>query len=251
MPIRGIRNPNSGGYKGMASEGFEQEDYTWVSSFTAAPKDSNDTNAESCLQSNPVIHSDIITELFDASLKTLKDFKDFITDIKLGNSEVWLKLSEDKRQECPKVSTSSPLVSSSSIINVLRELYSIDVAATFRVPLTNLWVAGKSLINDIDAGFVLLLRIHINHDSIPSKVTPSDPIVQSVDINTKSTSYVGAAGTTAKNQPKVTSNFHPLMADPVFDGVNISIPRKVVEKEQLGETWAKKDYDEYQRLLLL
>ncbi|GKE87806.1 hypothetical protein Tco_1565281 [Tanacetum coccineum] len=145
MPIRGIRNPNSGGYKGMASEGFEPEDYTRVSSFMAAPKDSNDTNAESC------------------------------------NSEVWLKLSEDKRQE----------------------------------------------------------------------VTPSDPIVQSVDINTKSTSYVGAAGTTAKNQPKVTSNFHPLMADPVFDGVNISIPRKVVEKEQLGETWAKKDYDEYQRLLLL
>ncbi|GKC00252.1 zinc knuckle CX2CX4HX4C containing protein, partial [Tanacetum coccineum] len=72
--------------------------------------------------------------------------------------------------------------------------------------------------------------LHFINDSIPSKVTPSDPIMQSVDINTKSTSYAGAAGTTAKNQPKVTSNFHPLMADPVFDGVNIYIPCKVVEK---------------------
>ncbi|GKC31559.1 hypothetical protein Tco_1038853 [Tanacetum coccineum] len=37
----------------------------------------------------------------------------------------------------PKVSTSSPLVSLSTIINVPRELYSIDVAATFGVPLNN------------------------------------------------------------------------------------------------------------------
>ncbi|GJY43016.1 zinc knuckle CX2CX4HX4C containing protein [Tanacetum coccineum] len=33
-----------------------------------------------------------------------------------------------------------------------------------------------------------------------------------------------------KDQPKVNSNFRLLVADPVFDGVNISIPRKVVEK---------------------
>ncbi|GJR77489.1 gag/pol polyprotein [Tanacetum coccineum] len=51
----------------------------------------------------------------------------------------------------PMVSTSSPLVSSSSIINVPRELYSIDVAATFGVPLTTVDDLQK-LINDIDAG---------------------------------------------------------------------------------------------------
>ncbi|GJU20786.1 zinc knuckle CX2CX4HX4C containing protein [Tanacetum coccineum] len=51
-----------------------------------------------------------------------------------------------------------------------------------------------------------------------------------IDINTKSTSYAGAAGVSAKDQPKVNCNFRPLVADPVFDGVNISIPRKVVEK---------------------
>nr|GEU33064.1 reverse transcriptase domain-containing protein [Tanacetum cinerariifolium] len=44
----------------------------------------------------------------------------------------------------------------------------------------------------------------------------------------------------AKDQPKVNSKFRPLVADPVFDGVNISIPYKVFEKEQLGETCLKR-----------
>ncbi|GJX53882.1 zinc knuckle CX2CX4HX4C containing protein [Tanacetum coccineum] len=38
------------------------------------------------------------------------------------------------------------------------------------------------------------------------------------------------AGGSAKDQPNVNYNFRTLVADPVFDGVNISIPRKVVEK---------------------
>ncbi|GJX90212.1 zinc knuckle CX2CX4HX4C containing protein [Tanacetum coccineum] len=57
-----------------------------------------------------------------------------------------------------------------------------------------------------------------------------DQDATAVNINTKSTSYVGAAGVSAKDQPKVNSNFRPLVADPIFDGVNISIPRKVVKK---------------------
>ncbi|GJR83289.1 hypothetical protein Tco_0154074 [Tanacetum coccineum] len=53
-----------------------------------------------------------------------------------------------------KVSTTSPLVSPSTIINVPRELYSIDVAATFGVPLT---IVGdlQKLINDIDEAKLL------------------------------------------------------------------------------------------------
>ncbi|GJU03860.1 hypothetical protein Tco_1114198 [Tanacetum coccineum] len=138
----------------------------------------------------------------------------------------------------PKVSTSSPLVSPSTIINVPRELYSIDVAATFGVLLT---IVGdlQKLINDIDAG---------KHDELLSELTNEDRMetlealgskcnsikvdrnnVESVDIN-KSTSYAGVAGGSAKDQPNVNSNFHTLVADPVFDGVNIFIPRKVVEK---------------------
>ncbi|GJX10308.1 hypothetical protein Tco_0642423 [Tanacetum coccineum] len=64
----------------------------------------------------------------------------------------------------PKVSTSSPLVSPSSIINVPRELYSIDVAATFGVPLTTVGDLQK-LINDIDAG---------KHDELLSELTNED-----------------------------------------------------------------------------
>ncbi|GKB78524.1 hypothetical protein Tco_0945419, partial [Tanacetum coccineum] len=82
--------------------------------------------------------------------------------------------------------------------------------------------------------------------NVDDSTLPSDPIVQSMDINTKSTSYSRATGASTKDQPKVNSNFCPLVADPVFDGVNISIPRKVVKKEQLGKTWAEKDYDKFQ-----
>nr|GEU31155.1 hypothetical protein [Tanacetum cinerariifolium] len=40
-------------------------------------------------------------------------------------------------------------------------------------------------------------------------------------------------GASARDQPKVNSNFRPLVVDPVFDGVNISIPRKVVKKDNI------------------
>ncbi|GKB24300.1 zinc knuckle CX2CX4HX4C containing protein [Tanacetum coccineum] len=44
------------------------------------------------------------------------------------------------------------------------------------------------------------------------------------------TSYARAAGASAKDQTKVNSNFRHLVADPIFDGVNIFIPCKVIEK---------------------
>nr|GEU72384.1 hypothetical protein [Tanacetum cinerariifolium] len=163
----------------------------------------------------------------------------------------------------------------------------IDVAATFGVLLSTVGDLHK-LINDIEAGKhdellfgmtsgdrmetldalgSICNSIQANRNNayvIPCKVShadnsinlnvdestiPSDPIVQSVDINTKSTSYAGAAGVSAKEQPKVNSNFHTLVADLIFDGVNVFIPRKVFDKEQLGKTWAEKDYDEFQMLL--
>ncbi|GKB98352.1 hypothetical protein Tco_0984489, partial [Tanacetum coccineum] len=144
----------------------------------------------------------------------------------------------------PKVSNSSPLVSPSTTINVARELYSIDVAATFGVPLTTVGDLHK-LITDIEVGKHDELLSEMTNDdrmktldalddsinlNVDESTIPSDPIVQSVGINTKSTFYAGAEGASAKDQPKVNSNFRTLVADPVFDGVNISIPRKVVEK---------------------
>nr|GEX92868.1 zinc knuckle CX2CX4HX4C [Tanacetum cinerariifolium] len=71
-------------------------------------------------------------------------------------------------------------------------------------------------------------------DNMASKLSPSDLIIQSVDINTISKSYAGAAGASTKDQPKVISNFRPLVVDPVYNGVNISIPCKVVEKGKHG-----------------
>ncbi|GJS25996.1 zinc knuckle CX2CX4HX4C containing protein [Tanacetum coccineum] len=69
--------------------------------------------------------------------------------------------------------------------------------------------------------------INLNVDEF---TMPSEPIVQSMDINTKSTFNAGATGARTKDQPKVNSNFRPLVVDPVFYGVNISIPHKVVKK---------------------
>ncbi|GJR31259.1 hypothetical protein Tco_1107491 [Tanacetum coccineum] len=69
---------------------------------------------------------------------------------------------------------------------------------------------------------------------IQNQTLPSGPIVQSVDIITKSTSYAGAAGASTKEQPNVSSNFRPLVADLVFNGVNISIPCKVVKKGRIS-----------------
>ncbi|GJR43014.1 zinc knuckle CX2CX4HX4C containing protein [Tanacetum coccineum] len=147
----------------------------------------------------------------------------------------------------PKVSTSSPLVSPYTIINVPRELYSIDVAATFGVPLTTVGDLQK-LINDIDAG---------KHDELLSELTNEDrmetlealgSICNSIkvdhnnaDVILYKVSYVDDSinlnvdestipSGSAKDQPNVNSNFRTLVADHVFDGVNISIPRKVVEK---------------------
>ncbi|GJS44273.1 hypothetical protein Tco_0569316 [Tanacetum coccineum] len=91
--------------------------------------------------------------------------------------------------------------------------------------ISNLDSAREELLHSVTTPF----KAEYLDDSIPSKGPPSDPIVQSVDINTKSTTYAGAAGESTKELPRVISNFCPLLVDPVYDDVNISIPRKVVE----------------------
>ncbi|GJR19372.1 zinc knuckle CX2CX4HX4C containing protein [Tanacetum coccineum] len=178
------------------------------------------------------------------------------------------KATGTQLRSSPMMNNSSPLVSSSTTISVPCELNNIDVTATFGVPLTTVGDLHK-LINDIKVGkhdellsgltnddrietldalgyiFNLIQANRNNAYVTPCKVLhaddsinlnidestiPSDPIVQFMNVNTKSTSYAGAAGASAKDQPNVNSNFHTLVADPVFDGVNVSIPRKVFEK---------------------
>ncbi|GJV75461.1 zinc knuckle CX2CX4HX4C containing protein [Tanacetum coccineum] len=82
----------------------------------------------------------------------------------------------------------------------------------------------------------------LSDDNDSTSEKPSDPIIQSVDINPTPTSYAGAAGASTIGQSKVNSNFRTLVAEPKFNGVNISIPRKVVEKVVeyfVRNNWAK------------
>ncbi|GJW35321.1 zinc knuckle CX2CX4HX4C containing protein [Tanacetum coccineum] len=153
----------------------------------------------------------------------------------------------------PNSDGSSPLVSRATIINMPpRGPNDIDVAATFGVPLITVGDMSN-LINDIETGKHDELLFGMTNDDrmetmdalgiicksiqadntntnvTPYKVSHVDPTDQSVDVP-KSTSYVEAASAHSKDQPEVNSNFCPLVAEPVFEGVNISIPRKMVEK---------------------
>nr|GEU38249.1 zinc knuckle CX2CX4HX4C [Tanacetum cinerariifolium] len=101
---------------------------------------------------------------------------------------------------------------------------------------TNMENTGEAnTIDGITFKFIGMMNNLVGSNNFASPPTnnrkPShDSPIQAVDINTKSLSYVGAAGASVKDQPKVNFNFCPLVANHVFDGVNIFIPRKVVKK---------------------
>ncbi|GJU94548.1 zinc knuckle CX2CX4HX4C containing protein [Tanacetum coccineum] len=157
--------------------------------------------------SSRLINKTNVETLFGVKFTSLSDIDDFSMSIKEDevNKDGGTQLSSS-----PKVSTSSPLVSSSTTINVPYELNSIDVVATFGVPLTTVGNLHK-LINDIEAG---------KHEELLSGMT-NDDRMETLD---------ALAGASTMAQPQVNSNFRPLVVDPVFNGVNISIPYKVVEK---------------------
>ncbi|GJT07532.1 retrotransposon protein, putative, ty1-copia subclass [Tanacetum coccineum] len=71
-----------------------------------------------------------------------------------------------------------------------------------------------------------------------STTKPLESVWSAIDINANPTTYAGAAGAGTKDQTKFQSNFRSqssTMTDKVFDGVNTSIPRKVVEKVKLHD----------------
>nr|GEX26881.1 RNA polymerase II largest subunit [Tanacetum cinerariifolium] len=111
--------------------------------------------------------------------------------------------------------------------NSIKERLYADILSTMSAADID---AAVNAIETIGKKFQVFLDSHaIRKDP----TLPSDPIVQFVDLITKSTSYVSAAGASTKEQPKVSSNFRPLVANLVFNGVNISIPRKVIKKAGL------------------
>ncbi|GJZ24857.1 zinc knuckle CX2CX4HX4C containing protein [Tanacetum coccineum] len=130
----------------------------------------------------------------------------------------------------PKANNSSPLISCNVTINMPRGLYNVVVAATFGVSLTTVGDLDV-LIKDIEASEDDELLSGMTNDK---RMVVMDALGVICDSIKAGNSIPGAS---AKDQPKGNSNFRPLVADLVFDGVNIFIPRKVVEMEQLGETW--------------
>ncbi|GJX19582.1 RNA-directed DNA polymerase, eukaryota, reverse transcriptase zinc-binding domain protein [Tanacetum coccineum] len=74
---------------------------------------------------------------------------------------------------------------------------------------------------------------NMGDQSSSMQTTGKPAIVKLVDINAIPNSYVGVAGASTKAQTNVESNFCSLVADKVFDSVNISTPRKVVKKAGL------------------
>ncbi|GJZ23921.1 hypothetical protein Tco_0561380 [Tanacetum coccineum] len=141
-----------------------------------------------------------------------------------GDGAAWVGM---QLRSSPKVSTSSPLVSPSSIYLSSPRMYRYRAlfAATIGVPLNYCCTGDLQKLGSYNVD-VIPCKVSYAGDSINLNVDestlPSDPIVQSVDIN-KSTSYAGVAGGSANDQLNVNSNFRTSVADPVFDGVFTSI----------------------------
>ncbi|GJZ69706.1 zinc knuckle CX2CX4HX4C containing protein [Tanacetum coccineum] len=144
-----------------------------------------------------------------------------------------------------KASDSSPLVSPTAIFNMSRGQFNVDVAATFGVSLINVGDLDV-LIKDIEAG---------NHEELLSGMTNNmheaamDAL--SVSIQDKPGSYIVAAG---GSRPKPSAaggskldlsiskaKFRSLFLENLCEGVYVSIPRKVVEREELTRIpiWVK------------
>ncbi|GKA99816.1 zinc knuckle CX2CX4HX4C containing protein [Tanacetum coccineum] len=127
------------------------------------------------------------------------------------------------------VSNSSHLVSPSTTINVPRELNSIDVAATFKVPSSIVGDLHK-LINDIEAGKHNELLSGMTNDDRMETLDALGSICNSIQANRNNAYVIPSTGASVKEQPKVNSNVRTLVVGLIFDGVNVSIPRKVVKK---------------------
>ncbi|GKB49992.1 hypothetical protein Tco_0900745, partial [Tanacetum coccineum] len=94
--------------------------------------------------------------------------------------------------------------------------------------------AAHALVLELARGFDY---VNLNSDTSseePIRVTPGmvshiDDIVQSVSIQDKPSSYVGAAGGSTPKPSKTKAKFCSLSSENLCEGIDCSIPRKVVE----------------------
>ncbi|GJY28158.1 hypothetical protein Tco_0403925, partial [Tanacetum coccineum] len=108
-----------------------------------------------------------IAEIFGVPLKTFADIKDLMNGIEMGKHEaVWSTMTEDRRKDVMD-----------SMFTMWKRLMDENPSVAINVGNT----------------------VHVDKTSASSH---ESPIVQYVDINTKSTSYAGVAGASAKDQSK-------------------------------------------------
>ncbi|GJZ50922.1 zinc knuckle CX2CX4HX4C containing protein [Tanacetum coccineum] len=183
---------------------------------------------------------DLVAKHFGVSLITLGDIDGFTKDLEIGKYELWSDMASELRTKI----MDSIRAMAADLLAINPNSDSLDKGNEAGV-IPNI-ASGSRLISETNVEALLGVKFYSQHDidtfsksveegkpSVTKQVVEpnhDDPIVHDVNINTKSTSYAGAAGANHKVQPKVTSNFRPLVADTVFEGVNISIPRKVIKK---------------------
>ncbi|GJW13346.1 zinc knuckle CX2CX4HX4C containing protein [Tanacetum coccineum] len=192
---------------------------------------------------------DLIFELIGVSLKTHKDFEDFTRNIELGKFEVSLELSDEKlilyvlswkllrlkslmivetlkpdQNGSPnhaKFNVSPNYANGQNVIPGQNVSFNVNGQ---KVNRGNIFTSNVSTGQNVYAGDI---PVPIGGTNRPNSDTS---IVKSVEINSKLISYAGAAGASNSEQLKSKENFRLMVADKVFEGVNISKPRKVVEK---------------------
>ncbi|GKA46662.1 hypothetical protein Tco_0739545 [Tanacetum coccineum] len=149
---------------------------------------------------NPIF---IFAELFGVSLKSYKDIDDFTKGIELGKYPVWSELTREKCKE---------------VLDTIGDIWdSLVEESVTRANFSDPVVSKSS--ESVNPTF---------GNNIPSKVAPSDPIVQSVYIHEQPSSYVGAAEGSKMEPSKPKANIHSLCLENLCDGAKFSIPGKVV-----------------------
>nr|GEZ65573.1 hypothetical protein [Tanacetum cinerariifolium] len=174
----------------------------------------NETNVETLFGVKFTSQSDI--KFFSVSIKEGK-YADILSTMSYADIDAVVNVIETIGKKFQvDVSNSFPLVSPSTTINVPHELNSIDVAATFRVPLSNVGDLHK-LINDIEAGKHDELLSGMTNDDYMETLDALGSICNSIWANRNNAYVIPFAGASAKEQPKVNSNFRTLVVDLIFD----------------------------------
>nr|GFA38449.1 hypothetical protein [Tanacetum cinerariifolium] len=212
QPGVSIVNPSgASSYAGRASK--MSNDPSCASTRVVGSTDVHPNMHMSSLVENDVVplhNIDDVTNLFGVPLKSLSDIDEFVNDLYFGKHESWFFMTKEKSQEITDIVCNRYSFLESMPINLVESGFTYD--GSLKVSYSSPLVSPFTTIN-----------VPQEVDNIDVAATFGFPL-------TICTSYVGAAGASAKDQPKVNSNFYTLVANPVFDGVNISIPRKVVKK---------------------